>query len=58
MSTVIERQDPAVRVAVHGVPDTIIHAAARARQLASVGLDAAGIAARVRALAASEAMAE
>ena len=29
MTTVIERHDPAVRVAVHGVPDRIIHAASR-----------------------------
>jgi 1-deoxy-D-xylulose-5-phosphate synthase len=50
MSTVIARQDPSIRVAVHGVPDRIIPAAARARQLAFTGLDASGIAARVRAL--------
>jgi 1-deoxy-D-xylulose-5-phosphate synthase len=50
MSTVIARQDPSVRVAVHGVPDRIIPAASRARQLALTGLDATGIAARVRAL--------
>jgi len=57
MSSVIGRYDPAVRVAVHGVPDRVIRAAARARQLASCGLDAAGIAERVRALLESEAMA-
>ena len=50
MSTVIARHDSTTRVAVHGVPDRIIHAAPRARQLALTGLDAAGIAARVRAL--------
>ena len=50
ISTVIARQDPSIRVAVHGVPDRIIPAAPRARQLALTGLDAAGIAARVRAL--------
>src|SRR5690349_512231 len=50
MSTVIARQDPSVRVAVHGVPDRIIPAASRARQLALSGLDANGIAERVRAL--------
>jgi 1-deoxy-D-xylulose-5-phosphate synthase len=38
------------------VPDRIIYAASRARQLASCGLDAAGIAARVRALHESEAL--
>ena len=57
MSTVIARHDPSVRVSVHGVPDRIIHAAPRARQLAACGLDAAGIAERVRALHESEAMA-
>jgi 1-deoxy-D-xylulose-5-phosphate synthase len=50
MSTVIARQDASVRVAVHGVPDRVIHAAPRARQLAVAGLDSEGIAARVRAL--------
>jgi 1-deoxy-D-xylulose-5-phosphate synthase len=57
MSAVIERHDPSVRVAVHGVPDRIIHAASRKRQLALCGLDAAGIANRVRALRETEAMA-
>jgi 1-deoxy-D-xylulose-5-phosphate synthase len=56
MSAVIARHDPAVRVAVHGVPDRIIHAASRARQLSTCGLDAAGIAERVRALLETEAM--
>ena len=49
--------DPAVRVIAHGVPDRIIYAASRARQLAICGLDAAGIAERVRALHESEAVA-
>ncbi len=57
MSTVIGRYDSAVRVAVLGIPDRIIHAAPRARQLAECGLDAAGIATRVRALLETEAMA-
>jgi 1-deoxy-D-xylulose-5-phosphate synthase len=57
MSTAIERLDPAVRVAVHGVPDRFVEAASRARQLASLGLDVSGIAERVRALHESEAMA-
>jgi 1-deoxy-D-xylulose-5-phosphate synthase len=57
MTTVIERHDPSVRVAVHGVPDRLIHAAPRKRQLSLTGLDAAGIADRVRALHESEAMA-
>ena len=34
----------------HGVPDRVIPAASRARQLALTGLDAAGIAERVRVL--------
>jgi len=57
ITAVIERQEPAVRVHTHGVPDRIIHAAARARQLAMLGLDAEGIARRVRALHESEALA-
>jgi 1-deoxy-D-xylulose-5-phosphate synthase len=57
ISSVIARHDSTVRVAVHGVPDRIIHAASRARQLGMCGLDAAGIANRVRALLESEAMA-
>jgi 1-deoxy-D-xylulose-5-phosphate synthase len=50
MSAIIERHDPAVRVLAHGVPDRVIHAAARGRQLAQAGLDPSGIADRVRAL--------
>jgi 1-deoxy-D-xylulose-5-phosphate synthase len=57
ISAVIERHDPTVRVSVHGVPDRIVYAAARKRQLAACGLDASGIADRVRALHESEAMA-
>jgi 1-deoxy-D-xylulose-5-phosphate synthase len=57
MSSVIARHDSSVRVAVHGVPDRIIHAAPRSRQLAACGLNAAGIADRVRALFESEAIA-
>jgi 1-deoxy-D-xylulose-5-phosphate synthase len=56
MASVVQQIDPDVRVAVHGVPDRVIYAAPRARQLASCGLDAAGIAARVRALHESEAL--
>ncbi|HEX5076657.1 MAG TPA: 1-deoxy-D-xylulose-5-phosphate synthase [Gemmatimonadaceae bacterium] len=56
MASVVQRLDPDVRVAVHGVPDRIVYAASRARQLASCGLDALGIAARVRALHESEAL--
>jgi 1-deoxy-D-xylulose-5-phosphate synthase len=57
MAAVVESMEPAVRVVAHGVPDQIIVAAPRARQLALCGLDAAGIADRVRALHASEAVA-
>jgi 1-deoxy-D-xylulose-5-phosphate synthase len=56
IGAVVQRMDPAARVIPHGVPDRIIYAAPRARQLASCGLDAAGIADKVRALHASEAM--
>ncbi|MEO5813673.1 MAG: 1-deoxy-D-xylulose-5-phosphate synthase [Gemmatimonadaceae bacterium] len=56
MTTVIQRHDPAIRVHAHGVPDRIIYAASRTKQLASLGLDATGIAERVRALHESEAL--
>ena len=57
MSTVIARLDPSVRVTAHGIPDRFIEQAPRARQLALCGLDAKGIADRVRALHESEAIA-
>jgi 1-deoxy-D-xylulose-5-phosphate synthase len=57
MSAIIQRLSPSVRVATHGVPDRIVYAAARVKQLAALGLDAAGIANRVRSLHESEAMA-
>jgi 1-deoxy-D-xylulose-5-phosphate synthase len=57
LASVVERIDPTVRVHAHGVPDRVIYAASRARQLAACGLDAAGIADRVRALHESEAVA-
>ncbi|MFN2398970.1 MAG: 1-deoxy-D-xylulose-5-phosphate synthase [Gemmatimonadaceae bacterium] len=57
MATVIASMEPSVRIAVHGVADRIIEQASRKRQLAAAGLDAAGIAQRVRALHESEAMA-
>ncbi|WP_337170484.1 1-deoxy-D-xylulose-5-phosphate synthase [Gemmatimonas aurantiaca] len=50
MSAIIHRLAPQVRTAVHGVPDQIVYAAPRKKQLAALGLDAAGIAERVRAL--------
>jgi 1-deoxy-D-xylulose-5-phosphate synthase len=48
MSAVVAQMDASVRVIAHGVPDRFIEQAPRARQLASVGLDAAGIAARAK----------
>jgi 1-deoxy-D-xylulose-5-phosphate synthase len=57
MASIIHRQSPHVRTLVHGVPDKIVYAAPRKKQLASLGLDAAGIAERVRALHGSEALA-
>jgi 1-deoxy-D-xylulose-5-phosphate synthase len=57
IATIIHRQSPQVRTSVHGVPDKIVYAASRKKQLASLGLDAAGIAERVRALHDSEALA-
>jgi 1-deoxy-D-xylulose-5-phosphate synthase len=57
MARAIGELDGGVRVSVHGVPDRIVYAAARPRQLAACGLDQAGIAERVRALHGSEAVA-
>jgi 1-deoxy-D-xylulose-5-phosphate synthase len=57
IGSVIQRLAPSARVSVHGVPDRIIYSASRAKQLASLGLDSAGIADRVRALHESEALA-
>lgn len=51
------RIDAPLRVTVHGVPDAIVAAASRARQLARYGLDAAGIVQKVRAMLESEAVA-
>ena len=56
LAGIVQRLDPSVRVVAHGVPDRIIYAASRARQLAQCGLDAAGIADKVRALHESEAV--
>ncbi|MEX2181638.1 MAG: 1-deoxy-D-xylulose-5-phosphate synthase [Gemmatimonadaceae bacterium] len=57
LAAVVGTMDPSVRVHAHGAPDRIIYAAPRARQLAQCGLDAAGIAERVRALHESGALA-
>ena len=48
IAAVVAQMDPVVRVVAHGVPDRFIEQAPRARQLASVGLDAAGIAAKAK----------
>jgi 1-deoxy-D-xylulose-5-phosphate synthase len=50
LARIVEQQEPGVRVVAHGVPDRIIVSASRRRQLSLCGLDAAGIADRVRAL--------
>jgi 1-deoxy-D-xylulose-5-phosphate synthase len=57
MAQVVSKIDPGVRVTAHGIPDTFIYAASRARQMAMCGLDAAGIANKVRALHETEALA-
>jgi 1-deoxy-D-xylulose-5-phosphate synthase len=57
LATEVARRDPHARVHAHGVPDRVIYAAPRARQLAQCGLDAAGIAERVRAMHRTEALA-
>jgi 1-deoxy-D-xylulose-5-phosphate synthase len=57
MSMVIERHDESVRVHTHGVPDRIIAAAPRSRQLEHCGLTPKGIAHRVRAMLETEALA-
>ena len=48
IATIIATLDPSAHVVAHGVPDEFIEQAPRARQLASVGLDAVGISMRVR----------
>jgi 1-deoxy-D-xylulose-5-phosphate synthase len=50
LSAVIAARNPEVRVLAHGVPDKFIEQAPRARQLAAVGLDTEGIAAKAREL--------
>jgi 1-deoxy-D-xylulose-5-phosphate synthase len=57
MASIVAGLDAGARVHAHGVPDRFIEQASRARQLAITGLDAAGIAERVRALHESEALA-
>jgi 1-deoxy-D-xylulose-5-phosphate synthase len=57
MAATVQQMDATVRVHAHGVPDRFIDQASRRRQLQLVGLDATGIAERVRALHESEAVA-
>ncbi len=57
MAAAVQRMEPSVRVTVAGVPDQFIEQAPRKRQLQLVGLDAEGIARRVRALHETEAIA-
>jgi 1-deoxy-D-xylulose-5-phosphate synthase len=57
IGTAIAQIDPAVRVAVHGVSDRYVEQASRKVQVANAGLDASGIARRVRALLETEAVA-
>ncbi len=57
MAQVVSKIDPSVRVTAHGIPDQFIYAASRQRQMAMCGLDAAGIADKVRALHETEALA-
>ena len=57
MASVVSAMDPIVRVHALGAPDQIVYAASRPRQLARCGIDAAGIAAKVRAVHESEALA-
>ena len=57
MSTVVGAMDATVRVVAHGIPDRFVLQDSRARQLALTGLDAEGIARRVRALYETEALA-
>jgi 1-deoxy-D-xylulose-5-phosphate synthase len=47
MSAVVGEMNPAVKVVAHGVPDSFVDQAPRAKQLAGLGLDAHGIARRV-----------
>jgi 1-deoxy-D-xylulose-5-phosphate synthase len=50
LASLVEQLEPQVRVIAHGVPDRVVYAASRARQLRQCGLDAEGIADKVRAL--------
>jgi len=56
LAGVVQMTSPDVRVVALGVPDRTYEHAPRAQQLAEVGLTGAGIAARIRALAAEESL--
>jgi 1-deoxy-D-xylulose-5-phosphate synthase len=56
LAGVVQTTAPDVRVVALGVPDRTYEHAPRARQLEAVGLSAAGIAARIRALASHESL--
>jgi len=55
LASVVAGMDGEVTVLAHGVPDEFIEQASRVKQLASLGLDAAGIASRVRQIRQSDA---
>ena len=57
MAQVVSKLDSSVRITAHGIPDRFIYAASRLRQMAMCGLDAAGIANKVRSLHETEALA-
>ena len=57
MAQIVSKLDPSVRVTAHGIPDRFIYAASRLRQMAMCGLDANGIANKVRSLHETEALA-
>ena len=56
LAALVQTTAPDLRVVALGVPDRTYEHAPRARQLADVGLTGAGIAARIRALAAEESL--
>ncbi len=56
LAALVQTTAPDARVVALGVPDRTYEHAPRAQQLADVGLTGAGIAARIRALAAEESL--
>ena len=56
VAALVQTTAPDQRVVALGVPDRTYEHAPRAQQLADVGLTGAGIAARIRALAAEESL--